>query len=123
MIFNYVWTISDDFTQQENGQCWIKDLHGTSRMDVKKFQDKTKPNINMDDKNGLKDVYRMKGWKNDTRDEVILLIKNEYDNTGVGMSKEGFIEPNSDLQTDHDLKQLQAKKPKMMFAKSEQKND
>ena len=38
-----------------------KDLHGTSRMDVEKFQDKTKPNINMDDKNGLKDVYRMKG--------------------------------------------------------------
>ena len=36
-------------------------------------------------------------WKDDTRDEVILLIKNEYDNTGVGMSKEGFIEPNSDL--------------------------
>jgi len=31
-----------------------KDLHGTSRMDVKKFQDKTKPNINMDDKNGWK---------------------------------------------------------------------
>lgn len=36
-------------------------------------------------------------WKDDTRDEVeeeiiplIFLIKNEYDNTGVGMSKERY---------------------------------
>ena len=102
----------------------------TSKMDVEKFQDKTKPNINMDDKDGLEDVHneRMEDY---TRDEV-----EEGDNSSSIVDKESTVgrvkkkglegarkEIRSDLHTDQFLEQLQAKKPKMMLVKSKQKNE